>query len=227
MFGHNRKGHKMTNREHHDTTDHDVSEDASRDDAVRNDDGKDQHRTLPTAHDEYEHRHEEFGGVKGGAVFYGWLVAIALTILLIGIVGAIATAVDSTMDLTQVRAELQAGTIGIVSAVVVLIILMIGYLAGGYVAGRLARFDGGRQGAGVWALGLVVTIIAVIVGSIFGSEYDVFDRVNLPSIPVPTDSLTWGGIITLAAVLVGTFIAAVLGGTLGQRYHSKIDRTTI
>ena len=154
-------------------------------------------------------------------------MAIALTILLIGIVGAIATAVGSSVDLTKARAELQAGTIGIISAVVVLIILMIGYFAGGYVAGRLARFDGGRQGMGVWALGLVVTIIAVVVGAVFGSDYDVFERVNLPSIPVPTDSLTWGGIITLAGVLVGTIISAVLGGKLGQRYHSKIDRTTI
>ena len=102
-----------------------------------------------------------------------------------------------------------------------------GHFAGGYVAGRLARFDGGRQGMGVWALGLVVTIIAVVVGAVFGSDYDVFERVNLPSIPVPTDSLTWGGIITLAGVLVGTIISAVLGGKLGQRYHSKIDRTTI
>ena len=204
-----------------------MPEDARRDDAVRDDDDRDQHRAVPTARDQYEHRHDEFGGIKGGAVFYGWLVAIALTILLIGIVGAIATAVGSSVDLTKARAELQAGTIGIISAVVVLIILMIGYFVGGYVAGRLARFDGGRQGMGVWALGLVVTIIAVVVGAVFGSDYDVFERVNLPSIPVPTDSLTWGGIITLAGVLVGTIISAVLGGKLGQRYHSKIDRTTI
>ena len=217
----------MTNREHRDDTDRGMPEDARRDDAVRDDDDRDQHRAVPTARDQYEHRHDEFGGIKGGAVFYGWLVAIALTILLIGIVGAIATAVGSSVDLTKARAELQAGTIGIISAVVVLIILMIGYFVGGYVAGRLARFDGGRQGMGVWALGLVVTIIAVVVGAVFGSDYDVFERVNLPSIPVPTDSLTWGGIITLAGVLVGTIISAVLGGKLGQRYHSKIDRTTI
>ena len=227
MFGHSGKGHDMTNREHRDDTDRGMPEDARRDDTVRDDDDRDQHRAVPTARDQYEHRHDEFGGIKGGAVFYGWLVAIALTILLIGIVGAIATAVGSSVDLTKARAELQAGTIGIISAVVVLIILMIGYFAGGYVAGRLARFDGGRQGMGVWALGLVVTIIAVVVGAVFGSDYDVFERVNLPSIPVPTDSLTWGGIITLAGVLVGTIISAVIGGKLGQRYHSKIDRTTI
>jgi len=208
-------------------TDQDVSDDSRRDDAARDDVSRDDHRAVPTASEEYEYRHEEYGGVKGGGVFYGWLVAIALTILLVGIVGAIATAVGSSMDITQARAELQAGTIGVVSAVAVLVILMIGYFAGGYVAGRLTRFDGGRQGIGVWVLGLVVTVAVVVAGAVFGSQYDVFNRVNLPSIPVPTDSLTQGGIIALVAVLVGTLIAAILGGKIGQRYHNKIDRTRI
>ena len=208
-------------------TDQDVSDDSRRDDASRDDVSRDDHRAVPTAGEEYDYRHEEYGGVKGGGVFYGWLVAIALTILLVGIVGAIATAVGSSMDITQARAELQAGTISVVSAVAVLVILMIGYFAGGYVAGRLTRFDGARQGIGVWVLGLVVTVAVVVAGTVFGSQYDVFNRVNLPSIPVPTDSLTQGGIIALVAVLVGTLIAAILGGKIGQRYHNKIDRTRI
>ncbi|MGZ5371906.1 MAG: hypothetical protein ACXWDE_08965, partial [Aeromicrobium sp.] len=31
----------------------------------------------PTQRQEYVNRREEFGGLKGGAVFYGWLVAVA------------------------------------------------------------------------------------------------------------------------------------------------------
>ena len=73
----------------------------------------------------------------------------------------------------------------------------------------------------------MVTVAVVVAGAVFGSQYDVFNRVNLPSIPVPTDSLTQGGIIALVAVLVGTLIAAILGGKIGQRYHNKIDRTRI
>ncbi|MEJ7690695.1 MAG: hypothetical protein WKF76_09855 [Nocardioidaceae bacterium] len=48
----------------------------------------------------------------------------------------------------------------------------------------------------------------------------------MPSIPIPTDTATWGGIITLAAVLLGTLLAAVVGGKVGQRYHTKVDRVT-
>ena len=39
---------------------------------------------------------------------------------------------------------------------------------GGYVAGRMARFDGGRQGFRVWLLGLLVTIAAA--GDVHASE---------------------------------------------------------
>ena len=45
--------------------------------------------------DDTDHAHEKFGGMNLGAGFFGWLVAIAMTILLIGIVGAILTAVGS------------------------------------------------------------------------------------------------------------------------------------
>lgn len=179
-----------------------------------------------TAKAQYAYRREEFGGFKPGAVFYGWLVAVALTILLVGVVSAVATAVGSSLDVTQSEAELRAGTIGVASAIALLACLVIGYFAGGYVAGRLARFDGVRQGIGVWVLGLIITIIVAAVGAIFGDEYNVFDRVNLSSLPVRADEATTGGIITLIAVLVGTLFTAALGGMLGQRYHSRIDRTT-
>lgn len=209
-------------------TDHDQATDPDRERVYddRRDDENPHHVAATTPSDEYAYRREEFGGLKGGAVFYGWLVAVALTILLVGILSAIATAVGSSLDVTQSQAELRAGEIGLGSAIALLATLAIGYFAGGYVAGRLARFNGARQGLGVWVLGLIVTIAVVVIGAIFGDEYNVFDRVDLPSLPVSANELTTAGVITGAAVLIGTLITAVLGGSLGQRYHSRIDRTT-
>lgn len=171
-------------------------------------------------------RHEEFGGFNLGADFFGWLVAIALAVLLASIVGAIAAAVGSSLHVTQSDAQRRAGTFGLATAIALLVILMMAYYAGGYVAGRMSRYDGGRQGLGVWLIGLLVTILVVILGAIFGSQYDIFQRVDLPSMPIPTDTASWGGIIALAAVLLGTLLAAFAGGKVGQRYHTKIDRVT-
>ncbi len=172
-------------------------------------------------------RRDEYGGINWGAAFFGWLVAIALTILLTSIFGAIATAVGASNNFDEYDAERSAGTLGIATAIALLVILMIGYYAGGYVAGRMSRFDGGRQGAAVWLVGLIVTVIAVVIGLITSDQYDIFDRVDLPSFPIPTDEATIGGLITLVAVILATLLAAFLGGKAGQRYHRKIDRVTV
>jgi hypothetical protein len=169
-------------------------------------------------------RREEYGGFNLGADFFGWLVAVALTVLVASIVGAIAAAVGSSLHVDQTDAERRAGTFGIATAIALLLILMLAYYAGGYVAGRMSRFDGGRQGFGVWLIGLVVTAVAVGLGLLFGDQYNIFQRVDLPSIPIPSDKATWGGLITLAAVVLGTLLAAFIGGKVGQRYHTKVDR---
>lgn len=167
---------------------------------------------------------DRFGGVNIGASFFGWLVAIALAILLTSILGAIAVAIGSSTNVTQTEAEREAGTVGLVSAIVLLLVLMLGYYAGGYVAGRMSRFDGGKQGLMVWIIGLVVTIIAVGLGAVFGSEYNLLDRVSLPRIPIPTDQIGYGGLITAVAVILLTLVSAIVGGKVGHRYHDKVDR---
>lgn len=189
-------------------------------DRISHDDGSRDTRTV--AHD--AEAHERFGGTNIGAAFFGWLVAVAMTVLLSGIVGAIAAAVGTGVQVSQSEAEREAGTIGLVAAIVLATILLVAYYTGGYVAGRMSRFDGARQGLAVWLIGLLVTALAVGIGLLFGSQYNVLDRVNLPQIPIPGDQLNLGGIVTALVIVVGTALAAIVGGKIGQRYHTKVDR---
>ena len=167
--------------------------------------------------------HEEFGGMNTGADFFGWLVAVAVATLLTGVIGALVAGVSETADISQSDAERQAGTIGIVSAVVLVLVIGVGYYAGGYVAGRMSRFDGARQGFGVWLIGLVVMVIAGVTGAVFGREYNVLDRVDLPQLPVSDADANMGALVTGAAVLLVSLIAALAGGRVGRNYHSKVD----
>ena len=180
--------------------------------------------TGPTAYAGHHEAHEKFGGINWGSAFFGWLVAIGMTLILTSIVGAIATAISSSTQITQSEAQREAGTIGIVAGVILLVVLALAYFAGGYVAGRMSRFDGGKQGLAVWVIGLIVTLLAIGLGALFGTEYNLLDRVNLPRIPLSTDQLSWGGIITALAVLVLSLLAAMAGGKVGHRYHDKVDR---
>jgi cytochrome bd-type quinol oxidase subunit 2 len=173
--------------------------------------------TGPTAH-------ERFGGKNWGAAILGWMVAGGMTVHLTGLIGAVVAALDQNTSITQDDAEQAAGSISLLAAIVLVVVLALAYYTGGYVAGRMSRFDGGRQGLGVWFVGLVVTAIAVAVGVAFGTQYDVLDRVDLPRLPIPTDQVTTGGVVTAVVVLVVTAVAAMVGGGFGRRYHAKVDR---
>ena len=167
-------------------------------------------------------RREEFGGLNWGAAFFGWLVAIGLAALLVAIVAAAGTALGLS-EISGAEARANAETIGIGGGLLLVAILALAYFAGGYVAGRMSRFDGARQGIGVWVLGLLATIALAIAGVVGGSEYNVLERLDLPRIPIEEGDLTTGGAIALGAVLVATLLAAVLGGRVGHRYHRRVD----
>jgi hypothetical protein len=166
---------------------------------------------------------EEFGGLNWGAAFFGWLVAIGVAVILLAILSAAGT-VFSLSDVSESEANSNAETIGIVGGILLIAVLAIAYYCGGYVSGRMSRFDGGRQGFGTWTIGLVVTIILAVAGVIFGSEYNVLEQLNLPRIPIDEGSLTAGAAIALAAVVFITLLAAMGGGKAGERYHRRIDR---
>ena len=166
-----------------------------------------------------ERQRDEYGGFNLGASLLGWLVAAGIAIFLTAIVSAAGGAIG----LTKVSAS-EAEAVSIVGGVVLLLVLMAAYFTGGYNAGRLSRFDGGRQGFGVWLVGLLITIALAVAGLVFGSEYNVLERLDLPRIPIDEGSLATGGIITLVAVVLGTLLAAILGGKAGERYHKKVDR---
>lgn len=176
------------------------------------------------AHRGHVEARDRFGGINWGSGFFGWLVAIGVAILLTGVASAIATAIGSNANWTQTDAEREAGTIGLTAAIGVVAILTIAYFVGGYVAGRMSRFDGGKQGLATWVIGLLVTLLAIGLGALFGNEYNVLDRIELPNISLSGDQLSWGAGLTGLAAVILTLLGAMIGGKVGHRYHDKVDR---
>ena len=180
------------------------------------------------ARDAVAAQHERFGGLSWGSAFFGWLSANGLAVLLLALLSAAGVAVGLTrgtsVDEAGDRAQDQAGVVGLAGGIALVVLLAIAYFAGGYVAGRMARFDGAKQGVGVWLIGLVVVVLLAAAGALFGAEYNVLSRLDLPRIPVDEGAATTGGVIALVAVVLVTLVAAVLGGRTGVRYHRRIDR---
>lgn len=183
-------------------------------------------RVTPTRGEVVDRQRQAFGGIKWGAAFFGWLSANGLAVILISLAAAAGLAVGLTAGGGSATgaAAANAPTVGLVSGIVLLVLLMLSYYCGGYVAGRMSRFDGIRQGVAVWVIGLLVTVALALAGAVLGAQYNVFSNLNLPTIPVGAQQLTTGGLIALGAVLLGTLLAAVAGGKAGEHYHRKVDK---
>jgi hypothetical protein len=178
-----------------------------------------------SARDAVAAQRASFGGIKWGAAFFGWLSANGLAVILVALLsaGGVALGLAQGVDSAD-EAATQVETLGIGGGIAVLVVLFLAYLAGGYVAGRMSRFDGARQGFAVWLVGLIVVLLLAAAGGILGSQYNVLQQLNLPRIPIDEGTATTAGIITLVAILLVTLVGAVLGGKLGERFHRKVDR---
>jgi hypothetical protein len=130
---------------------------------------------------------------------------------------------ERTGDVLPAEAAGEPMTVGLVAAAILLGVLATGFYAGGYVAGRMSRFDGGRQGAAVWFFGLLLTGSVVGLWLVLGGRYRPQDQVSLPALELSPE-LTGVAVLGGAALLVvGSLLAAVLGGKVGCRYHRKVD----
>ncbi|MGF9660652.1 hypothetical protein AAIH25_02145, partial [Arthrobacter crystallopoietes] len=175
----------------------------------------------------YVNQRQAYGGVKVGSAFFGWLSAAALTVLLFSIAAGIVAAVGyNSGALPQDPRSLASdnSALGITAIVVALVLLFIAYFGGGYVAGRMARFDGLRQGLAVWVWAIVMAVLATVIGLATGGMDLVNTVTGSAALSSMVQDLSVPGLITLGVVLLVTLAGALLGGLAGMRFHRKVDR---
>ena len=168
---------------------------------------------------------EEHGGIKIGSAFFGWLAATGMVALLSGLVavtGLVAgeTTGNDTATETADALDVSMESLGVLGIVVALLVWFVAYYCGGYVAGRMARFDGIKQGLAVWGWSIVVAIVIGVLGAAFGNDYT---GVAIPDIRF--DETTTTVIVSVAVVLLTSLVGAMLGGLAGMRFHRRVDRT--
>jgi hypothetical protein len=168
-------------------------------------------------------REAGLGRLSFPSILAGVLVAYGAFAVLAALVGTVATAIGLNTDLNRN----DWATLGLGSAIAVAVVLLVAYLFGGYVAGRMARRAGLLNGLAVF---LLAVALVALVGAVAASQADA-EAIggNLRSLGIPTTGSEWGkagtiaGIGSLAAMLAG----ALLGGVLGERWHSKLTRRAV
>ena len=171
-----------------------------------------------------------YGGVDWLASFLGFVFVLVAGALFSLVAGLVLVPLGISPDL----AGAELGAAAITGLVLVAILVFLTYFFGGYVAGRLARFDGGRNGAMLllWT-GVTVLILALVNAVLSGFlpagvsegignlvQNNVFSTIGGLS------QLGVTGVLIFAGALLVALLGGFLGGRLGSRYHAEIDRTT-
>jgi hypothetical protein len=169
---------------------------------------------------------DAFGGMKFGSCFFGWLTASGTAVLLAALVTGVGAALGLSQDVEAAgTSPAQTESVGLVGGIVLLAIIFVSYLAGGYVAGRMARFNGLKQGLGVWLWAVIIAILVALAGWLADARFDVLARTNtFPRLPLNEGTLTTGGILVAIGVVAASLVGALLGGLAGMRYHRRVDR---
>jgi hypothetical protein len=171
-----------------------------------------------------------YGGVDWLASFLGFIFALVAGFFFTLVAGLVVAPLGVSMDL----AGSEIGPAAITGLVLVAILVFLTYFFGGYVAGRLARFDGGRNGAMLllWT-GVTVLVLALINAVLSGflpegisEDIDNLIQNFLFSTIGGLSGLGIVGVLIFVGALLVALVGGFLGGRLGSRYHAEIDRTT-
>ena len=164
---------------------------------------------------------EARGGVSGGAILTGVVVAFGAMFLLSAIIGGILTALGvAETDITRGEAI----DAGIGAGMAFVVAQLLAYMWGGYTAGRMGR------GAGL-ANGILVPVTAIVLGLITAaivSALGATANLNLPftenRLPLENDYLVNWGIGIAIASFIAMFVGAAIGGGMGARWHTKLEK---
>jgi hypothetical protein len=151
----------------------------------------------------------------GALVFVGALVAAG------------ANELDYQLNLIDTQGEiLQASVAG---AAIALVVVFLTFLFGGWVAGRMSRFDGGKNGmgAGLWLL--VLSAIFALLGALIGPEFNAFGPAGLPDwfSAIRSDVRSAGALVLALLFAVAALLGGYVGGRIGERYNERVDTSLV
>ncbi len=166
-----------------------------------------------------------YGGVDWLASFLGFVFAAVAGGVLFSILSLVIVPLGVSVEIGD-----QLGPAAITALALLAILIFLTFLFGGYVSGRLARFDGGRNGAMSVLWTFIIGFLGFVIASFLpGAAGDTMrDFIQGGAMPLAGEILNLGVVgiaVAVAAVLIA-ILGGVVGGRLGSRYHAEIDRTT-
>jgi hypothetical protein len=170
-----------------------------------------------------------YGGVDWLASFLGFVFTLVIASLFSTIAGLVLVPFGFPPELSDGR----LGASILTGLAVFGVLIFLTYFFGGYVAGRLARFDGGRNGAMVLVWTFIVALILALIAVVFSGFLPTGAAELIANLARVTASAAGNlagagvaGLVVAVAALLLALLGGFFGGRLGSRYHIEIDRAS-
>jgi len=180
--------------------------------------------------DREEYLRDIYGGVDWLASFVGFIFT-ALFASLLGIGAALFLLLP--LGLRQSLSDGQLDSTAITGIAVIASVGFLSFLLGGYISGRMARYDGARNGAMVLLWAILIVALLLVLSGVFGQAIS-----ETPAGDFVREALDFGfatvelmnglgvsGAVVSGGVALAALLGGMFGGQLGSRYHREIDYT--
>lgn len=168
---------------------------------------------------------ERFGGIDTVASILGMFTAFGVLVFLGALIAAGGGALDYQLNAFDLEGNVTELTI--VGIVLAAIVVLAAFFVGGIATGRMARYDGGRNGLAMALWSLLLVAVFAALGAFVGAEYNAFQRSGLPDwfsqLRLSQEDVTTLGIVAAAVNVAAMFLGGWLGGRLGELYHRRVD----
>jgi hypothetical protein len=160
-------------------------------------------------------------GADAGAALSGMFAAIGLLAFLGALIAAGANELEYQLNLIDIEGVASEATL--IGTAVALGVVFLAFLFGGWVAGRMAKFDGAINGlgAGLWLL--VLAAIFALLGALVGPEFNAFGTAGLPDwfSSLRSEVRTPAALGIAAAFIVVVLAGGYLGGRAGETFNRR------
>ncbi|MCA1729440.1 MAG: hypothetical protein LC751_08535 [Actinobacteria bacterium] len=148
-------------------------------------------------------------GVRWRSVALGWIVA--------AFAGAVITPLLRVLYNLVSEPPVERGEFTSTIVVISLVSGFLAYLAGGYVAGKLASYSGGLNGVMIAIFGLILGVVLATILSFSGTIFA--EGVAMPPMCF---GFSGGALLASLSLFLVNIFGGYVGGKLGEPSRSKI-----
>lgn len=166
---------------------------------------------------------ERFGGGDFVAALLGMFTALGVLVFVGALLVAGRGEIGYQLNVIDFDGNLQE--VEVVASIVAVAVLFAAFVAGGWAAGRMARYDGPANGVGAALLFVLAVALFGFLGEWLGSEYNAFANAGLPDwfSQLDADDIGLKAAAAALAGMVAVMLGGYIGGAIGEKYHIEAD----